>query len=68
MTAVQATDHDEVTYGCDESIPGNCPCDDDDWCGGDHPYEHICVHDEFHDGRHRCCCGRNWQTEGPTDD
>lgn len=62
MAGVQTTDHDEVTYGCDESIPGNCACDGDGWCGGDHPYEHICGYDEFHNGRHRCCCGRIWPT------
>lgn len=49
-------------YGCDESIPGNCRCDEDNsgQCGTEHPYEHICTLDEFHDGRHYCCCGRNW--------
>lgn len=58
------TGHDEVTYGCDGSIPGNCPCDNDNgWCGGDHSYEHLCQFDEFHDGRHICCCGRNWDEE-----
>jgi len=59
------TEPDDAIYGCDESIPGNCPCDDDD-CGGDHPYEHICQGDEFHDGRHACCCGRNWAATQPT--
>lgn len=59
MSGLQPTGHDEVIYGCNESIPGNCSCEDDDW-NGTHPYEHICVFDEFHEGRHVCCCGRNW--------
>lgn len=61
------TEPDDAIYGCDESIPGNCPCDDTDQCGADHPYEHICQRDEFHDDRHFCCCGRNWAAiGGPT--
>lgn len=63
---VMCTEHDELTYGCEEDIPGNCPCEDDDCENGPHVYTHVCTRDEFHDGEHWCCCGRRWTSEGET--
>lgn len=59
---VMSTDHDDLTYGCEESTPGNCPCEDDNCENSPHTYEHVCTRDEFHDGEHWCCCGRTWTT------
>lgn len=60
MSGVMSPDHDDLTYGCEESIPGNCPCEDDNCENDPHLYEHVCTLDEFHVGPHGCCCGRIW--------
>lgn len=49
---------------CDDETPGNCrgcPDSEHDMCVQMGRLLHACILADGHEGRHVCCCGRNWR-------